>query len=102
MVIQAALGWCGPVSDEQSAQQRRLASAAHQRRLQQELHDNLRQLQVSFRTPLSAGINSADALGHSPGSQQTQAAAAAAAAAAAIVNASTVTELTECMCFGHA
>jgi len=87
------------VSDEQSAQQRRLASAAHQRRVQQELHDNLRQLQVSFRTPLSAGINSADGLGQSPGSQQTQ---AAAAAAAAIVNAGTVAELTDCMCCGHA
>ena len=68
------------MSDEQSAQQRRLASAAHQRRVQQELHDNLCQLQVSFRTSLSAVITLAS--GQPPGSHQTPAAAAAAAAAA--------------------
>ena len=96
MVIQAALGCCCPVSDEQSAQQRRLASAAHQRRVQQELHDNLCQLQVDFRTSLSAEINSADGLGQGPGSQQTP------AAAAAIADAGTAAELTECMCFGYA
>ena len=67
------------MSDEQSAQQRRLASAAHQRRVQQELHDNLCQLQVSFRTSLSAVITLAS--GQPPGSHQTPAAAAAAAAA---------------------